>query len=329
MTQVPSEFIRQATHGGEIDHVQKLQSLWSGYGELLRIGLANCETPSVILKRIKLPDTAWHPRGWNSPRSHQRKLSSYQIEAHWYQNYAYRCGPACFVPNCLAVSKSNTEIYLLLSDLKEQGFPEVRSSIDIASVQTCLSWLAHFHATFLGCTPSGLWQTGTYWHLNTRPDELENLSDKQLKRAAGAIDAELNGCRFKTLVHGDAKLANFCFAKQETTEDQLKVAAVDFQYIGGGVGIKDVAYFLGSCLSDTECETREVQLLDHYFATLSRALNVLHPLLDSTIIEREWRNLYDVAWADFHRFLKGWSPGHWKINSYSEKLTRRVVDRLL
>ena len=43
-------------------------------------------------------------------------------------------------------------------------------------------------------------------------------------------------------------------------------------------------------------------------------------------IENEWRDLFPFAWADFHRFLKGWSPSHWKINDYSEKITREVVE---
>lgn len=32
--------------------------------------------------------------------------------------------------------------------------------------------------------------------------------------------------------------------------------------------------------------------------------------LRSYDVETEWRFLYRVAWANFHRFLKGWSPGH-------------------
>ena len=43
-------------------------------------------------------------------------------------------------------------------------------------------------------------------------------------------------------------------------------------------------------------------------------------LLDE--LEADWRPLYRVAWADFHRFMKGWSPGHWKLSDYSERVTR-------
>ncbi len=45
-------------------------------------------------------------------------------------------------------------------------------------------------------------------------------------------------------------------------------------------------------------------------------------------LEREWRTLYAFAWADFHRFLKGWKPDHWKINSYSERITKTVINTL-
>jgi len=34
---------------------------------------------------------------------------------------------------------------------------------------------------------------------------------------------------------------------------QDEVALVDFQYVGGGVGVKGVAYFVGSCLLPREC----------------------------------------------------------------------------
>ncbi|NEP46746.1 MAG: hypothetical protein F6K35_49175 [Okeania sp. SIO2H7] len=73
----------------------------------------------------------------------------------------------------------------------------------------------------------------------------------------------------------------------------------------------------------------ESQLLDHYFDGLRARIREKHPQTDFTALESEWRGLYDVAWADFHRFLKGWSPDHWKINTYSERLTRRVLARLM
>jgi hypothetical protein len=314
-----------ATGAQTIRSATVIQSLWSGYGEIVRLELEGSTYPSVILKHIKLPEASSHPRGWNTGRSHQRKIRSYQVEAHWYQDYAHHCDSNSRVPGCLAVSAVENETVLVLTDLDAAGFNLRKESVEIEDIHACLDWVASFHATFLDSSADGLWECGTYWHLNTRPDELAALEDVTLQGSAPLIDKALRQCRYQTLVHGDAKLANFCF-----TGDTPRpcVAAVDFQYVGRGCGMKDVAYFVGSCLREDECEALENELLDYYFSALCQHVTQKHPGLDASELEAEWRGLYDVAWADFHRFLTGWSPGHWKINSYSEQLTRRVIERL-
>lgn len=94
--------------------------------------------------------------------------------------------------------------------------------------------------------------------------------------------------------------------------------------------MKDVAYFIGSCLYENECDEYEEILLNHYFREIRSAVKRKKTDVDVDVdaLEENWRELYPVAWTDFHRFLKGWSPGHWKINSYSERMTRRVLNRL-
>ena len=206
---------------------------------------------------------------------------------------------------------------MILEDLDAAGYPLRLSTVGWEAVASCLQWLAKFHASYLGQSPEGLWEVGSYWHLATRPQELEVLTDQRLKDAAPLIDQQLNTCTYQTFIHGDAKLANFCFSPNG------QVAAVDFQYVGGGCGVKDVAYFIGSCLDENDCERLEEQILDTYFEFLQKELPAPNPAL-----ETEWRSLYRVAWADFHRFLKGWSPGHWKINSYSERITTEVINHL-
>jgi len=154
-------------------------------------------------------------------------------------------------------------------------------------MQLCLKWLAHFHATFMGEKPENIWTQGTYWHLETRLDELNAIKDTILKNAAKAIDRKLNACKYKTFVHGDAKLQNFCFS-----DDGKGVAAVDFQYVGGGCGMKDVAYFVDSCLYDDECESWEKDVLDFYFKELKMALESMEKDIDFDALEKEWRQLY-------------------------------------
>ncbi len=223
----------------------------------------------------------------------------------------------------MGTRKQEEEILLVLEDLDASGFEGRKSSVNQTEWRACVRWLAAFHAEHLGSAPDGLWESGTYWHLETRPDELERLDDQILKDFASPIDRVLKNSPFLTLVHGDAKLANFCFKP-----DGSEVAAVDFQYVGGGCGMKDLAYFVGSCFRDEDAETMEVEVLDYYFMQLGFFLDKIESRPTKDEVEEVWRPLYRVAWADFHRFMKGWSPGHWKLSDYSERVTREVIASL-
>lgn len=307
--------ILQKTGASSLVEKETIQELWSGYGKIIRVALENAPLESVVVKHVQLPKSQNHPRGWHTDIGHQRKLKSYEVENKWYQTYSKHCKAR--MPKSFGIESYQDETLIILEDLDTAGFPLRKHNVEWNAIDKCLEWLAQVHASFLGKTPNGLWEIGTYWHLDTRPQELEVLDDTALKNAAATIDKKLNNCNFKTFVHGDAKLANFCFSQNE------EVAGVDFQYAGGGCGMKDVAYFIGSCLNESDCERLESTILNTYFAYLHKALGKKNEAL-----ENEWRPLYRVAWADFHRFLKGWSPGHWKINSYSERITAEVIKNL-
>jgi hypothetical protein len=315
MNEYFKSIILQRTGASSLFEKEIIQELWSGYGKIIRVGLENASVKSVIVKHVQLPLYKNHPRGWNTDLGHQRKIKSYKVEATWYDNYSK--SSAARLPQCLAIETKDDEVLMVLEDMDEVGYPLRKKAVKWEEITECLAWLAKFHASYLGKVPNGLWGVGTYWHLETRPQELTVLDDQILKEAAPLIDEKLNTSEYKTFVHGDAKLANFCFAKDG------QVAGVDFQYVGGGCGMKDVAYFIGSCLNERECERLEAQILDTYFERLQSELGERNEALES-----EWRSLYRVAWADFHRFLKGWSPDHWKINSYSERVTAEVINSL-
>ena len=298
--------------------VEPVQTLWSGYGEIVRVLLEGGDVESVIVKWVSPPKVMEHPRGWSGRASHERKLRSYEVERAFYANWSPRCSNSQRVPQCHAAEASGAGWRFLLEDLDASGYAGREECADTAGLEHCLRWLASFHARFLGHLPEGLWEVGTYWHLATRQEELAAVTDPALREAAPHLDDALNGSRFSTLVHGDAKTANFCFGEDG-------VAAVDFQYVGGGCGMKDVAYFLSSCLSDGECEVQAPRHLDTYFGFLREALD---SAVDAAALEREWRALYPSAWADFHRFLAGWAPEHWKIHSYTREMTRQALEAL-
>ncbi len=316
-------FVLERTKADRITNRIEVQSLWSGYGSIQKIALEGTDFPSIIVKHVQ-PGRGSHPRGWNTDLSHQRKLKSYQVETNWYASQKNKAGNnLARIPACFGTQKQEDEVLLVLEDLDASGFAGRRGSVNQTEWRACVRWLAAFHAEHLGSAPDGLWESGTYWHLETRPDELERLDDQMLKDFASPIERVLKNSRFQTLVHGDAKLANFCF-----NLDGSEVAAVDFQYVGGGCGMKDLAYFVGSCFRDEDAETMEVEVLDYYFMQLGFFLDKIESRQTKDEVEEDWRPLYRVAWADFHRFMKGWSPGHWKLSDYSERVTREVIASL-
>jgi hypothetical protein len=309
--------VAQVMQSPSAEKIEVIQSLWSGYGEIVRYRIAPSQS-TVVVKWIQPPTEVNHPRGWNTSGSHQRKLKSYEVEAHWYAQWASRCSSQCRVPAFYGSRNQHGGAMLVFEDLDASGFSARRERLTPVGLRACLSWLAYFHGRWLGFEPDGLWPQGTYWHLQTRPQELAKMPDGPLKRSAHVLDQRLDQAQFKTLIHGDAKIANFCF-----TPDESEVAALDFQYVGGGAGVKDLCYFLGSCLSSQECLDLEAECLEYYFAQLQKACALSGP--DFRALEQEWRALYSIAVADFARFLEGWQPAHRKLNSYTHAHVQRAL----
>lgn len=270
-----------------------VQTLWGGYGAIWRCALSDERT--VILKAVNPPLAGG--------MSHQRKLRSYTVETHWYADWAPRCGPGTPVPAALALDPTPGAWRLVLEDLHTKGFSQAPRT----ALHAPLDWLAQFHATFMGQDPTGLWPVGSYWHLQTRPSEWQAMAPGPLKDAAHALDARLNTAHFQTVVHGDAKVPNFCWGP-------IGVAAVDFQYVGGGCGMKDVAN-----LVSRSADPDNPAHLTRYFSALREALP-LWPKEALDALEAEWRALYPVAWADYCRFVAGWAP-----QRRQDDLDRRMI----
>ena len=302
---------------GKLISNETIQTLWSGYGEIVRLKF---ESKSIIVKHVKLPKPELHPRGWNTDFSHQRKLHSYEVEVNWYENFSKEVDERCRIPQGLKTFKTNDEYLIVMEDLASNDLSNTTLDANESHLKICLSWLANFHGKYLDFKSDLLWETGTYWHLETRPDEFERLEDSDLKQYASIIDEKLKNTKYQTIVHGDAKLANFCFNESVTS-----CAAVDFQYVGHGCGMKDLAYFMSSAVEPEDCEDLEELIKDIYFDELHKAIEYYHPDIDPEDVEDEWRLLFCLSWADFKRFLKGWSPEHFKINPYSQSVTNRAL----
>lgn len=319
------EYILNATGASQIQKIENIQSLWAGHGAIQRIALKGGKFNSIILKNINMSSDSKHPKGWDTDNSYLRKARSYNIEIAWYKyfNGLNLKDELSRTPKCIACHRDNGKMFILLEDLDSSGFSCRIDKASFKEVKICLKWLANFHAKHLEVSPDKLWNVGTYWNLETRPDELKRIKGSEIYKWAYKIDEELKNSPFQTIVHGDAKIANFCFSP-----DKRQVSAVDFQYVGGGCGMKDVAYFIGSCLDEKQCEEFEDKILSIYFRELEKAIKLNNKNINFRKLKSNWKHLYHYAWTDFYRFLKGWSPEHWKINSYSIKISNKIIKDL-
>jgi hypothetical protein len=313
------DYLLNVTDSSACEEVEIIQSLWSGYGKISRYKLQGSTLDTVVVKHISLNHVNEHPRGWNTDHAHNRKVKSYEVEILWYQQWNQQCKESSRTAKFIGSLSQETEQWIIMEDLDAQ-YPLRKQHLDLSEIKTCLHWLANFHGTFMSQESVGLWQIGTYWHLDTRPEEFEKIEHQELKLKAHQIDELLNSCTYQTIVHGDAKLANFCFSASGEN-----VAVVDFQYVGRGCGMKDVVYFLGSCLSSDECETHNEALLDFYFSALEKALGNGTLGSEFKALEQEWRNMFPIAWTDFTRFLFGWMSSHQKVNNYSLSVMQSVL----
>jgi len=134
----------------------------------------------------------------------------------------------------------------------------------------------------------------------------------------------LSDTKFPTLVHGDSKLANFCY--HTNSKD---VAAVDFQYVGRGCGVKDLAYLVGSAVREDDLAVYGDRILNEYIHQLKLAVKHYNVNLDIDELEQEVRFLYPIAWADFYRFLIGWNPQSWKICGFMEHMSKVGLSRVV
>ena len=80
--------------------------------------------------------------------------------------------------------------------------------------------------------------------------------------------------KYKTLVHGDAKAANFFFSTPEDEPEKLSLGLIDFQWVGVGTPAHDIAYCITASLSENEKNhpTTLDPLVSEYYSFFCSAL---------------------------------------------------------
>ena len=301
--------------------VRLVQSLWAGMGAVYELAItqgANATPLVVIAKRISLPAQC-------NSIGDARKKTSYECEASFYANgHAERAIAAgCAVPRPLLVERhADGDVTIVMTKLAGRRVAQMA----VAQTEVALRWLARLHAAYWGAradaavsrTPEGgLQPQGTYWYLDTRPDELAAMPTRgwegRLRMAAGAIDERLKADPMQTICHGDAKDENMLF-------DDDGVGMCDFQYCGKGPPSKDVAYVL-ICASAEAGE--EERLIEAYHAELSRLLRAQG---DSVPARDHLDDAIALSHADLGRWMSGW--GWWGLRGQLQSKIVALLDRL-
>ncbi|KAL7274821.1 hypothetical protein RUND412_002252 [Rhizina undulata] len=326
-----------------------LASLWSNYGSIYRLDLEPTaegkNVKSLILKHIRPPPSS------GGDESHLRKLISYRVERNFYA----KLSPELSENSPVAKSyQSNPEFgradeVLLLEDLKINYPNSASYSLGEKHTYTVLRWLANFHATFWGHpslstasklippplkvqnadSVTGVWAHGGYWYLDTRLSEFASIQDDDpdseysyILKYANYVAEKLSdpSSPGRTFLHGDAKGANIVFNK-----DGSKCAFYDFQYFGAGLGVQDLAYFLGTAVDGRLLGKSEERLLKYYFEELKEALRRLGK---GDCGEYTWEIFWEQwEWAlvDWMRFMASW--GCWGNSSWIERRVKKIVER--
>jgi hypothetical protein len=229
-----------------------------------------------------------------------------------------------------------------------------------SAVHLALDWLATFHASHWNINMIngdvvvssidqdieriGLQPIGSYWYLETRPDEHASMPSRgwegRLKRAARAIDECLQRDPMQCIIHGDPKSANIMLIQQRTNDAAKAEAAgiaafYDFQYCGKGSPTRDLAYFLCTSCDEDEEEDLVVYYHEQLVAQLrSKEEDLMQAKTAAAKEQHEYsitiptlehlKDSLSLAYADFGRFMVGW--GFWGFDIRDR--IRQTLDRL-
>ncbi|KAL0483616.1 hypothetical protein AKO1_011480 [Acrasis kona] len=332
-------FVGLLEDGNKIISQERIASLWAGYGSIYRLKVQKSSGPStLVVKQIKYNDANSGDEG------HMRKLLSYKVEEYFYEKLSKELtGSHARVAEAYNKRNENEKICLVLEDLSKH-YPISAGSNNFPQSKCVLKWLANFHACFWerkdiplippplvkSTVKQGVWQQGGYWYLDTRQDELSDITGREwskLKAHSSKIDKFLKGQHdgttsdsHFTLLHGDAKSANILFSSSKDS-----CAMYDFQYVGRGYGVKDVVYFLATSCDSSVVAKQEKDLIEYYHQELMSALRRYNKASVVYTIETLNKH-FEYALLDWTRFCAGW--GMWGNVSWLTKRANKILDEL-
>ncbi|TXC85133.1 phosphotransferase [Luteibaculum oceani] len=277
--------------------LERRKTLWADYGCLYAL---QGQGKKLVLKHYQWPEED-SIQDEAQRFAVARKRSSFRNELIWYRDMpmAQQAG----IPLAYGFEENNREIIIVLDDLESMGFVCNPQPLRSHHVKACLEFLVDFHIRNLNVNEA---HKGGYWHLETRPFEFDKMEGGFFKDNAQTWDQTIKNAQFKTIIHGDAKPANYAL------NNDNNVIAYDFQYWGQGIGTQDLVCYLYSICENQKDWTSYTNL---YFDLLQQQMEFFEVEGGKEIV-KEWKAMVEVCKNDYQRFLLGWNPDHYKVSRY-------------
>jgi hypothetical protein len=208
---------------------------------------------------------------------YEREVSFYQ---HLASNVSIRT-PACL----FAQRDENDDFLLILEDLSPAASIDQFGGIDVSVARDGLAALAGLHGPThaLEDLHRSTWLRGVSEELAPLYAlVLPALFDQFLARYDERLDDDVRDMvatlKGRLAQYSDYSTPNPCVTHGDFRTDNLLIGAqngavplavVDWQTIGVGSPLLDVAYFLTTSLSPEDCAQHEMELIDHYLDAMS------------------------------------------------------------
>ncbi len=242
------------------------------------------------------------PAADRQSRETGRRLHSYEVEVRWYERFAARAKirvPHCYFTRLDAAG----DFVLLMEDVAPARAGDQLAGGTAAQVRLAISEIAHLH-NFRWNDPA---LVGIDWLNYTRGNRgflrefIAQCYPEWRRRYAGRLDREVLemgaalvarleryfGDRGAPLAitHNDLRLDNILF-----TDAAGRAVIVDWQTIGAGAPMSDVAYCIGTSFADPALRAgAEAGLVEHYVSLLTGSYDG----------ERAWRDYRFGAFGGF------------------------------
>jgi hypothetical protein len=217
------------------------------------------------------------PSADDHSRAIAKMVRNYELEVSWYANLSATTLVNC--PHCYhaEMHEGGIDFALLLEDRAPARQGDQLAGADIRALKAAIAELAALHSSHWNSKALAAYEFLQFGSANKEivRQLLPTLYPEFCRRYAGRLDSTILATgqhlvdrlgyyldavpAALTIVHGDFRLDNLLFGPGDA------VTVVDWQTVGAGPPMADLAYFIGTSIADPHVRrTHERALFEHY-----------------------------------------------------------------